>query len=139
MIYNKEKTIGLVYFTSLITLTLVIIALFFGKVSAMDIASTNCIKNTVWAEARGESNEGKRAVAHVILNRAAERKKTPCQVVSERGQFAKGLAPRSFYFDIGSKDPTRGATYFRKKDAPRWGRLVKFIRVGSHTFYGYRK
>lgn len=90
----------------------------------------------MWAEARGESDEGKRAVAHVVLNRSKQFNQSPCQVVSARGQFVQGRPPASFKINIGSVDPTRGATYFRTKDAPRWGALKRYIRIGGHTFYG---
>lgn len=45
----------------------------------MLLADLEILARTVWGEARGETYDGKKAVAHVMLNRWR----------SERGQFAK--------------------------------------------------
>lgn len=94
-----------------------------------------CLYSTVYAEARGESKHGQEAVAHVVLNRAST-KRTVCSVVSEPGQFKRKRPPESFKVNVTGPDPTRGATHFRTKDAPTWGKLRKYIRIGNHTFYG---
>lgn len=90
----------------------------------------------MWAEARGESREGQRAVAHVIVNRALQSGKPVCAVISERGQFEQRKSPRTFQVSTGGTDPTGGATHFRTRDMPRWFNLRKYIRIGGHTFYG---
>ena len=48
-----------------------------------------CLAITIYGEARGESDEGRRAVAHVVMNRQASRHYpyTACDVVAERWQF----------------------------------------------------
>lgn len=43
---------------------------------------------TIWREARGESDEGMRAVAHVIRNRARAWKQDWDQVITSRNQFS---------------------------------------------------
>lgn len=98
--------------------------------------TTECINRVVWAEARGESREGQRAVAHVILNRSKQSGRTPCEVVSSRGQFVQGRPPSSFSIGELGSDPTGGATHFKTRDARRWYNLRKYIRIGGHTFYG---
>lgn len=95
-----------------------------------------CLLSVVYAEARGESNRGKEAVAHVVLNRARETNRSVCQVVNESGQFKQKRPPRSFKINLSGKDPTKGATYFRTKDASSWLGYKKKIRIGNHTFYG---
>ena len=99
-------------------------------------SSSECISAVVWAEARGESDEGRRAVAHVIINRAIQSGKTPCAVTNERGQFKQGKPPASFVVSTNGRDPTHGATYFRTKDSRMWLGFRKYIRIGGHTFYG---
>ena len=75
--------------------------------------STSCIRDVVWAEARGESREGQRAVAHVIVNRALQSGKHVCAIISERGQFQQRKSPRTFQVSTGGTDPTGGADLFR--------------------------
>jgi hypothetical protein len=104
-----------------------------AKTSKNDL---DCIRQVVWAEARGESKVGKSAVAHVILNRAKSYRKSPCSVVRERGQFKRGNPPKDFYVGISPTDPTGGATHFRTKDMKSWMGIPRKIRIGGHTFYG---
>lgn len=104
-----------------------------------------CIAQAVYGEARGESDLGKRAVAHVILNRAKKRGITPCQVIREPGQFQfkyktkySGKTWKKCYtlalYPGG--DPTGGATYFRvRKLGGTWGRLRITTSIGNHNFY----
>lgn len=95
-----------------------------------------CLRSVVYAEARGEGRQGQEAVAHVVLNRAKQSRKSLCTVVNERGQFVRHSAPRSFRFNITAADPTGGATHFRTRDMPMWGKLRRYIRINGHTFYG---
>jgi spore germination cell wall hydrolase CwlJ-like protein len=95
-----------------------------------------CLRKTVWAEARGEGKLGQRAVAHVILNRVKQHKKSICTIVHQKGQFKQGTPSKNFKVPFLGIDPTNGATYFRTKDAPRWHGYKKKIRIGNHTFYG---
>ena len=46
-----------------------------------------CVAQAVYHEARGESDLGKRAVAHVVLNRVKQQHKTPCEVLKQPRQF----------------------------------------------------
>ena len=95
-----------------------------------------CIRRVVWAEARGESQLGQQAVAHVILNRARQSGKPVCAVVSEKGQFRQGNPPSNFRVSTEGPDPTRGATFFQRRDLKRWLGNRRYIRIGKHTFYG---
>lgn len=99
-------------------------------------STTECIRKVVWAEAKGESDAGKRAVAHVVLNRAKQLQKSPCQVVSARGQFVQGRPPANFRVGPLGADPTNGATHFRTKTVRGWLGLRILTRIGGHTFYG---
>ena len=88
---------------------------------------------------------GLQAVAHVILNRAKEQKKPACQVVKQRGQFAKGLyRPKDPNWRLAKqlvlnpgKDITKGATYFHNhRVRPYWIKHVKVtFKYNKHTFY----
>lgn len=52
------------------------------------VTDLDWIAMTVWGEARGESQEGKLAVAYVIVNRMAQEKRTACGVVLRPFQFS---------------------------------------------------
>lgn len=101
--------------------------------------------SVVYAEARGETEIGLRAVAHVLLNRAKEQKKPICQVAKQRGQFAKGLyRPKDPNWQLAKKlvltpgrDITGGALFFHNNTVkPYWIRKVKVsFKYNKHTFY----
>lgn len=99
-------------------------------------AASTCLKDVVYAEARGESKLGQQAVAHVILNRARQTGKTPCAIVREAGQFKSTKAPKDFTVNVSNRDPTNGATHFQVRNLSRWLGLRKYITIGNHTFYG---
>ena len=109
----------------------------------------HCLVQNVYYEARGESQQGKIAVAHVTLNRTRNPKfpKNICEVVYQPGQFswtqgvpkAKPLAKewRESYAAAAEAYNTRGfdAIYFHNKESnARWNlKPVKII--GKHHFY----
>lgn len=106
---------------------------------------------TVYHEAREESLEGQRAVAMVILNRAASRDKTIKQVVLEPRQFScynngvKIIDDPSTYLKIlynmpnilMSGDNTGGAMYYHRVTVvPHWSKKMRRTkRIGKHIFY----
>lgn len=117
-------------------------------------ASLKCLTEALYFEARGESVNGQRAVAEVILNRVDHPSfpNSVCNVVNQRGQFsykggslrmrdgaaayraqriaqeALAGAPRSL---------TNGATYFHTTGVrPSWSkRFTRTTRIGAHIFY----
>ena len=103
-----------------------------------------CIAQAVYHEARGESDLGKRAVAHVVLNRSKKFHKTPCEVLRQPGQFQiklrksySGKAWRDAYrvAYYPGKDPTGGALYFcNKKVRVTWNRKLTTV-IENHRFY----
>ena len=123
----------------------------------------NCLALNIYFEARSEPDEGKRAVAHVVLNRVSDPMfpSTICQVVRQGGerikhrcQFswwcdgrsdrpakgevwdgAKALA-RSVYWGH-SQDPTDGAMWYHADYvSPSWGAHFKRgPKIGRHIFY----
>lgn len=90
----------------------------------------------MYAEARGEDDTGKRAVAHVVLNRSRQLNKSVCSVAKEQGQFVQANPARDFKLPTLGKDPTGGATHFQRRNQPTWLGLRKYTRLGKHTFYG---
>ncbi len=122
-----------------------------------------CLALTIYFEARGESDTGKLAVGHVVMNRAQHPLFPPgvCQVVRQGGeklryrcQFtwwcdgrsdqprnrqawerSKTLA-RAIYWDY-SRDPTAGALWYHADYArPRWrASLARGPKIGRHVFY----
>lgn len=105
----------------------------------------DCVADTVYYEARGEGEEGMRAVAHVIFNRAKQEGVSPCIIVRRPNQFAKGPSRRKdSEWRLAKKvslnpgwDLTRGATYFHNRSVrPYWIRSLKVTFTwGGHIFY----
>lgn len=100
-----------------------------------------CIAQAVYGEARGESDLGKKAVAHVILNRAKKRGLTPCQVIRQPGQFSFKIKhhysgrdwKKAYQIALNpGGDPTGGALYFNT--VPFKGRKLTTV-IGNHLFY----
>ena len=95
----------------------------------------------VWAEARGESELGKRAVAHVALNRVKSGKfpNTLREVITQRSQFKykRGYGPawESILRICANPgpDPTGGALYFATYKA--WPKKQFTCKIGSHYFF----
>jgi hypothetical protein len=102
-------------------------------IKTLSLAALLCIKGVVYAEARGESNEGKQGVAHVILNRSTKENRDVCRVANS-SQFTRKKPNRSFRFSLGDIDPTGGATFFRNYPGPWIGRHFK-RRIGNQYFY----
>lgn len=105
----------------------------------------NEVASTVYAEARGEGEIGMRAVAHVIINRSKEKGVSPCIIVRQPKQFARGPSkPKDKQWQIAKRismnpgvDITKGATYFHNLTVrPYWIRSLKVtFRFGNHIFY----
>ncbi|MBU6231645.1 cell wall hydrolase [Patescibacteria group bacterium] len=94
-----------------------------------------CLLSVVYGEARGEPEEGKQAVASVVLNRSRDSGKTICEVTKEKGQFRPSRPPKNFSFALRLNSPIEGATYFRNYPG-KWGRLRFLGKIGGHYFYG---
>lgn len=103
------------------------------------------IERVVAAEARGECFEGQAAVAEVIYNRCISRDMTACEVVLQKGQFAKpynGTVSEDIkqavaaVFDYGVLN-LDGAEYFHADYVnPSWADDMELIcQIGGHFFY----
>ncbi|MGH8473223.1 MAG: cell wall hydrolase [Gammaproteobacteria bacterium] len=118
---------------------------------------------TVYGEARGESDEGKRAVAYVIANRAQsyppDRGKSLAEICRRRAQFScwnegdpnrarvQGMRLDDMHLCAcliavvealsAADDPTRGATHYHTRSiAPSWAQgKVPCYTCGGHLFY----
>ena len=105
----------------------------------------DCVADTVYYEARGEGEVGMRAVAHVIYNRAKEKGVSPCIIVRQPNQFARGPSkPRDTLWQKARRiaqnpgfDITKGATYFHNLSVrPYWIRRFQVTYTwGNHIFY----
>lgn len=122
------------------------------KLIALD-TEFDCLARNVYHEARGESYQGKIAVALVTLNRTEQAKfpKTICGVVYQKGQFSwtknyskikmnaiqweeSKVAALDAYMNRNALGPFL-ATYFHNKSInPGW-KLRKVAVIGGHTFY----
>lgn len=118
------------------------------------------VAETIWREARGESQCGRMAVASVISNRMKERGMSGAEVCLEHGQFSCWGNGRTFVFrkkrlclsdekvwiecvslakSITSKRfrATINANHYYnpQKSNPSWGRKMKNVKViGRHRF-----
>ena len=109
------------------------------------------VSRAVFAEARGESNTGKIAVAWVIKNRQDISGKKISEIVKP-GQFecwrkpipqneedawhkCIKIAENVFYGD--EEDPIDGATHFLSGNSnPTWVKKLQFtVKIGGHRFY----
>lgn len=106
----------------------------------------------VYHEARSEPEIGQVAVAHVTLNRAAQKRLSIKTVVTEPYQFSwiqqkDSFIPedpraffqcmKSVYIALNTPDFTTGATYYHLDSIdPYWASDVTFVdQYGSHKFY----
>ncbi len=128
-----------------------------------DTGELRCLALNVYWEARSEPTEGKRAVAHLTLNRveASAFPDSICDVVGDGANAGTNWCQFSWMCDgrgdtpsdevawtdakrhaqaaiTGrSSDPTDGALYFHLTSVnPKWAsRLQRVGRIGEHLFY----
>lgn len=126
---------------------------------------SDCLAQAVYYEARGEGEDGMRAVAQVILNRVRHPAfpKTICGVVYQ-GAMQQTSCQFSFACDGALARPVEAWAWRRAKDVaqaalngyvmksvgsathfhalavdPRWSsNMVKIATVGQHTFYQFQ-
>lgn len=103
-----------------------------------------CLAQAVYHEARGESDMGKRAIVHVILNRSKKFHKTPCEVLRQPGQFqikfkrsysGKAWRDANKIAYYPGKDPTGGAIYFKNRSSATSWKYKLTTSIGNHNFY----
>ena len=122
-----------------------------------------CLALNVYHEARGEPERGKYAVAHVVMNRVADRRfpSTVCRVVKQGGELTRYRCQFSWWCDGQSdrpreakawaasqviaadvfwgrdRDPTRGALWYHADYvSPYWRTAFKQgPKIGRHFFY----
>jgi len=123
----------------------------------------HCLAMTLYHEARGEPDEGKVAVGHVVMNRVSDERfpNSVCGVMKQGGAETLHRCQFSFWCDGVSddpgnpeawsrseaiaraiywgysQDPTEGAlNYHADYVDPNWGsRLVRGPQIGRHIFY----
>lgn len=126
----------------------------------LSLEDTVCMAENIFYEARGETLDAQIIVGHVVLNRAANRKKTICEVVHQKNQFSWTIAPYEIDFDdeienaafvaatniaievmTGKHDDMNiGANYYfnpeKLKKLPGWVSEMTPVGVyGNHHFY----
>lgn len=102
----------------------------------------SCLAEVVWRESRGEHWSGKLEVMRVVQNRAHQQKKSYCEVVSQKHQFAYRRPHThdlyhyqfvSFFHRIPLQLTT--STHFHNHQVkPNW-KLTPTKTIGNHTFY----
>jgi len=122
-----------------------------------------CLALTIYHEARGEPNEGKVAVSHVVMNRVASGRfpDTICDVVRQGGEMTRHRCQFSWWCDGRSDaprsqadwelsneialkvywgrsvDPTEGALWYHADYvSPKWRHDFETgPKIGRHIFY----
>jgi spore germination cell wall hydrolase CwlJ-like protein len=122
-----------------------------------------CLALNIYFEARSEPEQGQLAVAHVVMNRVADRyyPSTACKVVQQGGEdrlyrcqfswwcdgqsdtpsnqkaWLKSVQLAITVFFGHSEDPTNGALWYHADYAkPYWSdSLVLGSKIGQHIFY----
>lgn len=131
-------------FTSILTSILLIAA---NPTQAKESTQeVKCLATAIHYEARGEKEEGRRAVANVIINRKDSGRfpDTVCAVIKQKGQFSfwpkplvkdeKKIEEARHYF-ANPIDNTNKALFFHsKKVKPAWKKTLA-IKIGNHLFY----
>jgi spore germination cell wall hydrolase CwlJ-like protein len=123
----------------------------------------HCLALTVYWEAGSEQPQGRRAVAHVVMNRVDNEQfpDSVCDVVQQSGGGGRFNCQFHWYCDGRSddptnetlwhkavesaravmsgqyQDPTNGALFFHASSVnPRWDRhYQRTARIGHHVFY----
>lgn len=126
------------------------------EISEYNAKQIQCVAAVVYHEARGESDWGQIAVAHVVMNRVRDKRwpNYACGVALQPHQFT-GL-PRKLTVaeeqawenavDIAIgvvsgiiEDPTHGADHYYAPDLvgrPRWSKDMLFVAgIGGHAFF----
>ena len=117
----------------------------------MDAVSLLCVAMAVYHEARGEPLWGQRAVAYVITNRSEHHEfpDTPCDVVTEKGQFAfawdyptetgaweSAVLVSAQVLSKTVPDPTEGALCFARTEQPSpCYRFQQSVEIAEHKFW----
>lgn len=126
----------------------------FGNLSKDDL---DTVVNTVIGEAANQGAKGMAAVASVIRNRAAEKGKSPAEIVAEPHQFAAFSNPGEkvqkdmqdpalraeatqivqSIFSGNVPDPTDGADHYHADGiTPDWANsMAQTTKIGNHIFY----
>lgn len=116
---------------------------------------------TLWMEARGESEDGQRAVAHVLVNRLYDgrwghtlasvclwKMQFSCWNTEDVNRVKMATLPeddpilanlKTFLNNAlsGTPDPTQGATHYYAASMPNpppWAQNKAFLQIGNHRF-----
>jgi hypothetical protein len=123
--------------------------------SALTIAETTCLAETIYFESRGEGSEGMTSIAYVVLNRTVARNKNICATVHEPSQFSyytphhqrpireTDLWIQSIAIGVFAqlgmiKNPIGNATSFNTASMQSWIRsdhMVMTKKINHHYFY----
>ena len=123
----------------------------------------HCLALNIYFEARNEPREGQFAVAHVVMNRVADKRfpDTACKVIRQGGERVRHRCQFSWWCDGlsdrprnrrvweraqvmaqdvywgRSEDPTQGALWYHADYVmPYWGRVFeRGPKIGRHIFY----
>ena len=138
-------------------------AIFGRRTPAEPRGELGCLALNTYFEARGEPDEGKEAVAHVVMNRVASERypDTICDVIQQGGELRRNRCQFSWWCDGRSDkprnkkewqksaelalsvywgrsdDPTAGALWYHAEYVkPYWRKhFERGPKIGQHIFY----
>lgn len=127
------------------------------------LSEYTCLAEVMYYEARGEGQDGEKAVAEVVLHRlkSGDHGTTICAVVyqgaagtycqftfacdgslekakeAESWRQAQVLAAQILVREAALNEATDGATYYHATSvSPRWAdKLTRVVQIGAHIFY----
>lgn len=125
--------------------------------SANDKRQIQCLAENAYFEAGNQSQKGKVAVTHVVMNRVKDSRfpKTACGVVYQKARgvcqfswvcegkkrvrnmemFAAARKAAEDVYLGNTRDVTRGAKFYHANYVnPNWG-LTRVTQIGAHIFY----
>ncbi len=90
-----------------------VLALFMAIFQSTAEGEVGCLAENIYFEARNEPEKGRIAVAHVALNRAADRRfpMTVCAVIHQDREPGDEVCQFSWYCDGASNRPRKGADW----------------------------
>lgn len=119
-------------------------------VTIEDKKNIQCLADAIYQESGNQIEEGRKAVAFVIFNRAVKYKQTVCEVIHQPHQFVwtirptnleiykacEDLAYNMYLYRESYFDNTKNSLFFHAYYInPHWKNYERTVRIQDHIFY----